>query len=540
MKRKLLVEVNRIADEYKNDSRGLAKALKPLIAEGQKSGDAAAVGAAYYKLAVAYYYQGDVYNVFVNAFKAVTLLKDTKEHELYAAALNILGLSYADQENNQLALPLYDEALAIVKKHRLKWEQRTPILNNLANCYHEMGDCKSGIRILNDCIAQVDPKTPEDYSDLAIYSLNLAECHKDLGELHKAEKILASMAAWIEKADFESLISDYYIRSAIIAYSLGDRERGSGQLDKAFDLIPKDIFPRQIYDDLRQTSCILTENKDEYRAKRILGLMTEYEKKGPDTVEQIIIYRTFADYYKTFGDCERAAEYYAKLDALYNMRMKEQANVQLKLHKRMKAADGEINKLQKKMKANESLLSREPLTGLLNRSALLTVSTDFILSASKRRQRVGAIFIDIDSFKECNDTYGHAKGDEIIRQVASACAAEENANVRFARYGGDEFFGIVRGLSDRDVAEIAKRICLRIKNADIPHRNNPNGNRVTLSVGVVNVPASDRTDTIIEIANYADKALYHAKNSGRNAIYLLNHDGGDKENKNSEYIKINF
>ena len=540
VKRKLIDEVKRISDEYKDDRRGLTKALRTLIAEGQKTGDAAAVGAAYYRMAVACYYQGDTYGVFVNSFKAVSLLKASKEYEPYAAALNILGLSYADQENNQLALPLYDEALMTVKRHRINKEHRTPILNNLANCYHEMGDCRSGIRILNDCIAQVNAKTPEGYTDLAIYSLNLAECYTDLGELQKAKEILDSMAAWIENADFKSLVCDYYIRSAVNSYRLGDRTHGNGQLDKAFPLIPENVYPRQIYDDLRQVSFLITENKDRNRAEKILALMIEYVKQEPDTVEQIIIYRTFADYYKAFGDCEQAAEYYAKLDELYNIRMKEQAGVQLKLHKRMKAANSEINKLQKKMKANESLLSREPLTGLLNRSALLTVSMDLIKSAAKKRQKVGAIFIDIDFFKECNDTYGHAKGDEIIRIVASACASEENANVRFARYGGDEFFGIARGLNDRDVTEIAKRICRRIQSADIPHSHNPNGHRVTLSVGVVNVSASNRTDTIIEIANYADKALYYAKNNGKNAIYLLDYDSGIKDNKSRAFIKIDF
>ena len=70
---------------------------------------------------------------------------------------------------------------------------------------------------------------------------------------------------------------------------------------------------------------------------------------------------------------------------------------------------------------------------------------------------------------------------------------------------------------------IAQRICERIRKADIPNELNPNGHRVTLSMGVVNVPVTHHTDTIIEIANYADKAVYHAKNTGKNRICFLEH-----------------
>ena len=158
----------------------------------------------------------------------------------------------------------------------------------------------------------------------------------------------------------------------------------------------------------------------------------------------------------------------------------------------------------------------------------------------KKRQKVGAIFIDIDCFKECNDTYGHAKGDEIIKEVASACRRQENKNIRFARYGGDEFFGITRGLSDDEVCDIARRICISIRNAAIPNEKNPNGGILTLSAGVVNVPITDRTDTILEIANYADKAVYYAKNAGRNAVYQLVHGENGTKAAGAAYIKIDF
>ena len=65
---------------------------------------------------------------------------------------------------------------------------------------------------------------------------------------------------------------------------------------------------------------------------------------------------------------------------------------------------------------------------------------------------------------------------------------------------------------------------------------NPNGQRVTLSVGVANVPITGQVDTIIEIANYADKALYYAKNTGKNRICVLEHGRKDENGKEAMFV----
>lgn len=257
-------------------------------------------------------------------------------------------------------------------------------------------------------------------------------------------------------------------------------------------------------------------------------------------------YRLLANAYNVLGyayndkeSFQLALDAYERLDELYNKRMDELKTIQLNVHRKMQEADIEIDKLNRKIKESEVIASREPLTGLLNRSALLHVSLEFIESASKMGERVGAIFIDIDFFKECNDTYGHARGDEIIREIACVCKKEDKENVHFARYGGDEFFGIAYGLEDDELAEIAKRIAARIRKADIPNEKNPNGHRVTLSVGLVNVLVTEHTNSIIDIVNYADKAVYHAKNMGKNVIYMLD-SCGDAAKSSEAFVKIDF
>ena len=428
-----------------------------------------------------------------------------------------------------------------MKKHRLKGQTRIRALNSLSVSYHEAGDCKSSIRFLTECLELINTEDREDVVGRAMYTLNLAECHKDSGELEKAREVLASMAPWIDEVPYSPVVCDYYLRYAINAYQRGDREKGDGFMDRAFGLIPEDSFPHPIYDDLRLASHILSHSGDRERAGRILKLMTVYAEKNKDPMPQLFACRMMADYYHSFGEYERAADYYGRCEELNERRANELKTMHLQLHKRMLDTDAEIRALKRKMRRSEELITREPLTGLLNRSALLTLSAEFIAAAERRKQKVGGIFIDIDFFKECNDTYGHARGDEIIREVARACRREETANIRFARYGGDEFFGITRGLTDAEVTDVACRICRSIREADLPHEKNPNGGRITLSAGVVNVAITEHTDTIIEIANYADKAVYYAKNAGKNAVYLLDYDGSvDKKGRNAAFVNIPF
>lgn len=136
---------------------------------------------------------------------------------------------------------------------------------------------------------------------------------------------------------------------------------------------------------------------------------------------------------------------------------------------------------------NEEKAELDALTDLMNRSALVTVSGEFIENAKKNKKKLGGIFPDIDYFKEYNDTYGHAAGDEAIKLIANVCKAEVNASVKFFRYGGDEYFGLVLGHSNKKMEELVLRIYDNVRSSGVKHVKNPNGQRLTVSFGVVNL-----------------------------------------------------
>ena len=191
----------------------------------------------------------------------------------------------------------------------------------------------------------------------------------------------------------------------------------------------------------------------------------------------------------------------------------------------------EIGKLMKKVRAAEELADRDALTGLLNRAALVRISTEFIENAKQSGRTLGSIFFDIDYFKEYNDTYGHAMGDEAIKLIADLCLAEEDQAVKFFRYGGDEYFGIALGYSDRKLEELALRINGKVRSSGVKHEKNPNGQRLTVSVGIVNLDLGETDATILDVIKYADSALYHAKDCKDAVFSYLPHSAAEHEYK---------
>ena len=512
-----------------------------IIRQARETGDFRLLGMAYYYMAFSYYQSGERDIVLPYIIKSVTLLEHTNDYKAVITACNLCGAAYLSQENYQLALSSYSRAYRIAKRHRNRTYESYS-MNNLADCYEKLGDYDTTIKLLRQCM-ELDKRTSNaPYSDLtsSLPYMNLADCYEKLGDYDKALECLETVADRIENAEPKMWLQLYYEIRASVLYSKGDLENAGIYLDKSlsFDESAGDNYIN--YEMFEKLLHRLIEIKDFERAEKTLEKLTLFADRCDHLMNNIIRYRAQAAYLMSQNDREGALSASLKLNELYDRRIKDIRNMQLSVHKKHMEAENEIIKLNNKLHENEKAASRDPLSKLLNRAALLKEATAFFEIAASKKEKIGAVFIDIDYFKQCNDTYGHAKGDEIIREVARACLKEETASVKFARYGGDEFFGIIHGFSDEKVIDTARRICERIRKADIPNIENPNGHRVTLSVGLVNVAIGERSDTIIDIANYADKALYCSKDKGKNRICFFDYDHFDEKGKRDPYIMIDF
>jgi len=162
----------------------------------------------------------------------------------------------------------------------------------------------------------------------------------------------------------------------------------------------------------------------------------------------------------------------------------------------------------------EEQAQHDPLTGLPNRRLLIDRLKQATSAARRRERCVGVLFVDLDRFKEVNDTRGHDAGDAVLKEVArrlQACVREADT---VAREGGDEFVVVLPDLEVPDDAlRVAEKIVVELAKAmDVGGAQV----RVTPSIGISHYPR-DATD-IEELVRHADQAMYSAKGAGRNTI----------------------
>lgn len=177
---------------------------------------------------------------------------------------------------------------------------------------------------------------------------------------------------------------------------------------------------------------------------------------------------------------------------------------------------------EKIKEANAALLRLSSIDGLTNipnrRHFDETVRKEWEL-ALRQRSNVSLIMLDIDYFKAYNDNYGHQQGDECLKTVASALKASlERPFDLVARYGGEEFAVILPGTGLNGALVVAERLRSRIEAIAIPHQHSKALHVVTVSLGVASSPQG-QAESVEELILEADKALYTAKQSGRNRVY---------------------
>ena len=179
--------------------------------------------------------------------------------------------------------------------------------------------------------------------------------------------------------------------------------------------------------------------------------------------------------------------------------------------------------LQTAYRAMETLVVVDALTGIANRRRF----DDAIATEWRRSLRLGSrlsmLLIDVDQFKAYNDTYGHVRGDSCLKQIAEAAldVVVRPADL-VARYGGEEFAVILPGTDEAGALAVAEEICRAVRRRNLAHEKNPHG-IVTVSIGCATVTPK-RGLVAKDLIEFADKALYAAKGSGRNRVAVASRE----------------
>lgn len=243
-------------------------------------------------------------------------------------------------------------------------------------------------------------------------------------------------------------------------------------------------------EDTKNIPVIVLSSKDDPVTKRDAFQYgaNDYLVKLPDKIELIARIRSHAKQHLL--QLERNAAFFALREMQKQL---EKTNMELK---RLSSLDG--------------------LTGIANRRTFDETLTKEWEKAIQLNTPLSLILIDIDFFKPYNDTYGHQQGDDCLCAVAKILSdTSHHPTDLLARYGGEEFVIIAPSTDSTGAAGLTTKLCKAVEGLAIEHKSSKASEVITISAGITTLIPTDKND-ISNMVKFADKALYNAKNNGRN------------------------
>lgn len=157
---------------------------------------------------------------------------------------------------------------------------------------------------------------------------------------------------------------------------------------------------------------------------------------------------------------------------------------------------------------------RDPMTGLYNRRFLEEYVSALVAGSQRRKSSFSVLMLDLDFFKQVNDTHGHEAGDKVIKTLADILQRNVRTSDMAVRYGGEEFLVVLMDTGAEQALKVAEKIRGEVEGTKIPL---PGGMlQKTISIGVAEYP--NDSDTFWQVVKFADVALYKAKSDGRNRV----------------------
>lgn len=268
------------------------------------------------------------------------------------------------------------------------------------------------------------------------------------------------------------------------------------------------VMAQQRADEVTAESLASMLDKVEENLDQVTGLMHESRSSAKDYGAAI------QEEAKGLADGQEAEPILARLVTLTRSMVEKSRQVETQLRENQKETLALKSSLQNARRAAE----HDHLTGLPNRRAFEAVLREELQLAIDGGEQLSVAFCDIDHFKVINDTHGHETGDRVLKFVAGLLQKISNDRCHVARHGGEEFVMLFRGKTAAETCEAVDGVREDLSQRSLVNRTNGERmERVSFSAGVANVFAYEDPRAALKAA---DRALYLAKEHGRNRVYL--------------------
>ncbi|MCR5823740.1 MAG: diguanylate cyclase [Lachnospiraceae bacterium] len=360
--------------------------------------------------------------------------------------------------------------------------------------------------------------------------MNMADVHYRKGNYEEAFRMLGC----IDGIDDERTKAYYYTRVIILKCLIFIKMGVTDEMTSYVDMVIRNAEGYKegltyLEDYLSLAGALLDAGYFD-KTKKLLKACERIVKKVDLDDKWCLYLKTRIDYMKKAEpDQDRTPLYekYFECRDKVDRGITEQQLNSLKNKRRLEEEIKKRNKAEQNNRKLKALSEHDQLTGVFNRYAMNELGQAWFDEAKEKGSRLSFMIIDIDYFKEYNDTYGHLGGDEVLRTIGKVLIDSTLGTDLVIRYGGDEFFIISKGRSDKEVITLGSVINREINEKKIVHAASPISGYVTLSFGAVSGKIME-DQNLIDAIHFADNALYRIKNETRNALGLYKQVGDDE------------
>jgi len=485
------------------------------------------------------YRQGKLFDAINHMQIALNITDPNKDIIPRSMIWTVLGNVHLYLKVYDLAFYYYNLAIDACEEGK-RIEALAMLYNNVGEIYRELGDFEKALRSYESC---KNICIENNFERVLMYATaNIGVTYYEINDFDKALKNL--LESYNKSKITNNFIIEYFASRYLgLTYEkLNDLAKTEQFFKESLAVCDKSneaVSKAEILKDFG--SFYLKSGRTE---EALLNLNQAYEIAKELQAYQLIIeiVDLFQVVYEEVGDYNKAYEYNKmrfEVREKRELQEKEQRlrsiNIQISVRNVIKENES-IRILNKKLKDKTKSLAKatkelkrinkelqalngiDGLTEIANRKKLDNYCNEVIKLNSKRNGKVTMMAIDIDGFKEYNDYYGHLIGDEALKELARILKDSIiNIEGLAARYGGDEFV-LVLPKSDLTTAQkIAQKIQLDLSDRRIVHEKSPISKYLTVSIGIAEIEAILDIE-FKTIMNLADKALYKAKQTGKNKI----------------------
>lgn len=450
---------------------------------------------------------------------ALHLLNKVGNLELYAVALNLMGVIYAATGNETMAIDNYLEGLEYAMDNH--FYHITPLFyNNIGSRYQELNEHEKAIVYFLKSAKELDNsdcrKNEERHISWSLITyLNLMFSYQELGQYEMAEKYLKIAEPFLGKETRDMHKYTFLILKCRLYWSTGRKEYVYAHLEELLECGTKNENTSDYVQDMKNACGLLMKMGEYEHWKEMILDFEKYAKERNTVYFQLIQTEMWMEYYSKIGEmskyirlCVEHAELYQKQKEITD---KERVSaIDIKIELREKEAE---------RKRAEIKSTIDALTGLGNRYLMEQDARRLVEEAEKENGSITVGVLDIDCFKQHNDTYGHIRGDVCLKAVADILKKAVKEKGSAYRFGGDEFVILLKTGEKQWVERIAASIKNMLHDEKMENIYSSAGKEVTISQGYACFrPKQGDENSLIE---HADKALYQVKKSGRNAYYII-------------------